>query len=139
MAESNRYTIGVQLRNLSKKLGDKVDAPINQVQRRDLEAFVQARLKERVATTVSKERETVVQFFDWAVANSYLTESPAVGLTKVKASGDLPPFRTAQEIEAIIARGGLGQAEINSLWDCLYLAPEEIRGILQLLIAAQSA
>jgi len=48
LAESHRYTIGVHLRNLQKKLPHKVDRPIDRVERRDLKGFIQARLKERV-------------------------------------------------------------------------------------------
>src|SRR5260370_42015654 len=45
LAESNRYTIGVHLRNLAKKLGKKAQGPIDRLERRDLEAFLQARLQ----------------------------------------------------------------------------------------------
>jgi integrase len=133
LAESNRYTIGVHLRNLQKKLVRQVDAPLDQVERRDLEAYLQARLKERAHTTVSKERETVVSFFRWAVACGYLATSPAADLTRVKAGGDLPPFRTVQEIEAVVNRGGLGESESWDLWGCLYLTPEEIGEVLLLV------
>ncbi len=47
MAESNRCTIGVHLRNLAKKLGKKAQGPIDRLERRDLEAFLLARLKAR--------------------------------------------------------------------------------------------
>jgi len=70
---------------------------------RDLEAFLQARLGERSPTTVKKERVTVMEFFDWAVAMNILQASPAANLTKVKSAGDLPPFRTYQEIENTVA------------------------------------
>ena len=133
MAESNRYTTGVHLRNLKKKLVEKVGLPINLIERRDLEAFLQARLKERAHTTVSKERDTVVRFFDWTVGQGYLRTSPAAGLTKVKSGGDLPPFRTVDEITAILARGGLTRDEEWALWDCLFLAPAEIGEILTLV------
>jgi integrase len=133
LAESNRYTVGVHLRNLQKKLVRQVDAPLDRVERRDLEAYLQARLKERAHTTVSKERETVVGFFRWAVARAYLGASPAADLTRVKAGGDPPPFRTVQEIEAIVNRGGLSESESWGLWRCLYLTPAEIGEVLRLV------
>jgi integrase len=133
LAESNRYTIGVHLRNLQKKLVRQVDAPLDRVERRDLEAYLQARLKERAHTTVSKERETVVSFFRWAVARGYLGASPAADLTRVKASGGPPAFRTLREIEAIVARGGLSESESWGLWRCLYLTPAEIGEVLRLV------
>jgi integrase len=133
LAESHRYTIGVHLRNLQKKLPRKADRPIGRVERRDLEGFIQARLKERSCTTVSKERETVAQFFAWAAANDYVAASPAAELTKVKPAGDLPAFRTVAEIEAVIRRGGLTKAEEWALWDCVFFGPEEIAGLLGLV------
>jgi len=133
VAESNRCTIGIHLRNLRKKLGEKADAPLGRIGQRELEAFIQSRLRERSHTTVSKERYTVGQFFGWAVRQGYLSESPAKGLTEVKAAGDLPAFRTVEEIEAALARGGLDQEEVLALWDCLYLTPGEIAEILALV------
>ena len=82
---------------------------------------------------MSKERDTLVRFFGWAAASGYVQCSPAASLTKVKGSGDLPPFRTRPEIEALIARGGLGRKEAWSLWDTLYLSPEDIAGVLALV------
>ncbi len=131
LAESNRYTIGVHLRNLKKKLTAQVNEPIDRIEYRDLERFIQARLKERSKTTVSKERETIVKFFDWVAARSYLTKSPAVELTTVKTEGNRSStFRTVEEIEAVIARGGMTGAQEWSLWDWLYLTPVEIAEVL---------
>jgi integrase len=133
VAESNRGTIAIHLRNLAEKLGSKSSEPIDRVDRRDLEAFLQARLRERSPTTVAKERDTVVGFFAWAVGQGYLETSPAVGLTRVKTGGQRSPFRTVDEIEAILARGGLTRDEQWALWDCLYLAPGEIAEVLALV------
>ena len=40
----------------------------------------------------------------------YLAASPADRLTRVKSAGDLPAFRTYEEIEGVVRRGGLGSA-----------------------------
>jgi integrase len=134
LAESNRYTIGVHLRNLKKKLTTKVAEPIDQVGYGDLERFVQARLKERSHTTVAKERVTVMQFFGWATARGFCTESPAKGLTTIKKEGSLySTFRTVQEVEAIVARGGLTKGKEWAMWDWLYLTAAEISGLLDLV------
>src|SRR5579884_46600 len=133
LAESNRYTIGVHLRNLKKHLLNKNGVPLDRIEQRDLEGFLQARLKERAHTTVSKERETIANFFDWAVGYGYLEASPAENLTRIKTCGDLPPFRTVQEIEQIVSRGGLADSEAWALWDCLYLTPSEIAEVLVLV------
>jgi integrase len=130
LAESNRGTVRGHLRSLQKKLGPRAEARLDQVEARDLEGFLQARLKERSPTTVTKERVTVMEFFNWAVRASYLPASPAANLTKVKAAGDRPAFKTYQEIEAIVARGGLSPREVLALWDCLFLNPGEIADLL---------
>jgi len=132
MAESHRGTIAVHLRTFQKKLKDKIDSPIDAVEQRELERFLQLRLKERSHTTVCKERGTLVKLFDWIVAQGHLESSPAANLTKIKTGGDLPPFRTVQEIDVILARGGLSKPEQWALWDCLYLTPAEIAGVLAL-------
>jgi integrase len=133
LAPSNQYTVGVHLRNLQKALGPRATVPIDRIEPRDLEGFLQKRLRERKHTTVSKERDTVVQFFQWAVGHGYLAVSPASALTKIRTGGDLPPFRTVKEIEACLARGGLSREEEWALWDCLYLTPCEIAEILALV------
>src|SRR4051794_27780770 len=55
-APSSVYTEGVHLRNLRRKLGTKVEAPADRLVHRDLEQYLQARLKERTPSTVHKER-----------------------------------------------------------------------------------
>src|SRR5262249_5086284 len=44
--------------------------------------------------------------------------------------GARPPFRTAAEIERVLERGGLTDEERLDLWECLYLSPPEISGLL---------
>src|SRR4051812_380815 len=80
-AASSLYTEGVHLRNLLKNLGSKADAPADRIVHRDLERFLQTRLKERTPSTVHKERDTITSLFKWAVAHGYLDASPAAGLT----------------------------------------------------------
>jgi integrase len=130
LADTNRGTVRGHLRNLKRQLAPKVDTPLDQVEQRDPHGFLQVRLKERSPTTVSKQRVTIAQFFDWAVGMGYITTSPATNLPKIKVAGDLPPFRPYEEIEAIIKRGGLSPREILALWDCLYLTPIEIGELL---------
>lgn len=118
-AASTVYTEGVHLRNLKKNLAEKADAPVDRIAHRDLEAFIQSRLKQRSPSTVDKEKTTVVQLFRWAVAQGHLEASPAVALSLIQGDVGQPPFRTVAEIEAILARGGLPESEGLDLWDCL--------------------
>ena len=57
-----------------------------------------------------------------------LARSDAAGDQTQRRAG---PFRTMGEIASIIERGGLPPDEESALWDCLYLSPPEIAGLLQ--------
>ena len=119
VAPSYLSTQAVHLRNFRKKLGRRADTPCDRLAHRDLDQYLQARLKERKADTVGKERFPLVKLFEWAVAHGYLDASPAAGLAAIKGDADKQPFGTVAEIEAILARGGLDDAEAATLWDCL--------------------
>jgi integrase len=133
LAESNRYTVRVHLNNLQKYLGPRSGDPINRITHADLDGFLEARLKERAPTTVGKERETITGLFRWACARRYVATSPGAELRRIKGSAELDPFRTIQEIEATIARGGLDADELVEVWGCVYLSPEEIADLLHLV------
>jgi integrase len=130
-APTSVYTEGVHLRNLRRKLGPRAEAPADRTGHRDLELYLQSRLRERTASTVHKERDTIISSFKWAVSHGHLDASPAVGLTPIKVEVELPRFRTIAEIEEILSRGGLSEAEVDGAWDCLYLNPAEIGGLLR--------
>ena len=132
-APSTVYTEGVHLRNLAKKLGDQAEAPADRIAQRDLEQYLQARLKERSPSTVDKERTTIIQLFRWAVAQGDLDVLTG-GRTSPSSRGTWTCPRSAPtaEIEDIIARGGLASPTCCSrAWDCLYLNPAEIAGLLR--------
>ena len=135
LADSTRYTIRVHLNNLQKHLAPKLGRSIEQVRHADLDGFVQARLKVRSSTTVRKEQETLIEFFEWVVVRQYLEKSPAADLRLVKGSADQDPFRTIAEIAAQLSRGGLDESQQWALWDCLYLTPEEISELLAVVKA----
>lgn len=129
-APSSVYTEGVHLRNLRRHLGPKAESPADRIAARDIEQYLKARLKQCSAATVNKERSTIIQLFRWAVTHGHLDASPATALTGIRGDVELHPFRTVAEIEAIIARGGLDESQAMGFWDCLYLDPGEIAGLL---------
>lgn len=131
IADTTLSTEKIHLKHLQTSLAAKLDKPCSTVIHRDLDRHLSRRLKEVRADTVGKERETIVQFFKWAVEQDYLTMSPAAKLTKIKGRGDPPNFQTMAEIQAVIDRGGLSHEEILAQWECLYLAPAEIAELLQ--------
>jgi hypothetical protein len=130
VAPSYHASQAMHLRHLLRHLGGRADRSCDAVTVRDLDAFVEARLATRHPNTAERERITLLQFYKSAVRQQYLNTSPAAGLAPIKGGEDRPPFRTAAEIERIIARGGLTDEERLDLWDTLYLSPSEIAGLL---------
>lgn len=130
LAPSYHASQAMHLRHLLRHLGDRADDPCDQVGFRDLDGYLKQRLGERHPNTAERERITLMQFYKWVVQQAYLTESPAAGLAPIKGGEDRPPFRTIAEINRIIERGGLTEDEGLGLWECLYLAPHEIAGLL---------
>jgi len=130
LAPSYHYSQAMHLRHLLRHLGALADAPCDRVAFRDLDGYLKKRLAERHANTAERERITLFQFYKWAVQQGYLPASPATGLAPIKGGADRPPFRTIAEVTRIIERGGLTEAEILDLWECLYLSPKEIAGLL---------
>jgi len=130
LAPSYHSSQAMHLRHLLRHLGDHADAPCHHVGFRDLDGYLKQRLGERHPNTAERERITFMQFYKWVVQQGYLTESPAVGLSPIKGGEDRPPFRTIGEINRIVERGGLSEPEVLDLWECLYLSPQEIAGLL---------
>jgi integrase len=130
LAASYHYSQAMHLRHLTRHLGEQVDLPGDRLTFRDLDGYLKSRLAVRHANTAERERITLLQFYKWAVSQGYLSTSPATGLLPIKGGVDRPPFRTLAEIKRNIERGGLTAEEILDLWECLYLSPEEIAGLL---------
>lgn len=130
LAASYHYSQAMHLRHLVKHLDELADEPCDRVGYRDLDRFLTARLAVRHPNTAERERITLMQFYKWVVTQGHLSVSPAVGLSPIKGGADRPPFRTIAEVERIIKRGGLTDEEQLGLWECLYLSPMEIAGLL---------
>jgi len=130
LAPSYHATQAIHFRHLARHLGSRIDDPCDKITFRDLDGYLQVRLAERHPNTVERERITLLQFYKWIVRQQYLTTSPTVGLLPIKGGDDPSPFRTVAEIERMLERGGLDNEEQFNLWDCLYLSPSEIAGLL---------
>jgi integrase len=130
LAPSYHYSQAMHLRHLLRHLAALADVPCDRVAFRDLDGYLKKRLAERHANTAERERITLLQFYKWAVQQGHLSASPAAGLAPIKGGEDRPPFRTIAEVTRIIERGGLTEEEILDLWECLYLSPKEIAGLL---------
>lgn len=125
----------IHLNHLTKFLGADVDRPCCHVTQRKLEEYLLGRLKIRDPGTVARERVTLLQFYKWVASRQDVAEfpSPIVGLPTFKSVKDQSAFRTIEEIEAILARGGLSEDQAADAWECLFLSPQEIAGLLSLV------
>ncbi len=132
LAESYLYSQKIHLGHFMRHVGDLADAPCDQIGPERAENFLQARLACRDPATVARERVTLMQFYRWVCSRPSLSAypSPTASLTSVKCGADRPPFRTIEEIQYIIERGGLSDEEVLDLWECLYLNPREIASLL---------
>lgn len=130
IAPSYHASQAMHLRHLMRHLDGRADDPCDAVTFRDLDGFLQSRLALRHPNTAERERISLLQFYKWIVRQKYLALSPAAGLAPIKGGEDRPPFRTSTEIERILGRGGLTDEQRLDLWECLYLSPPEIAGLL---------
>ena len=133
VAPSTLNTEKTHLTHLEASLVSKLDQACHLITQRDLDRHMFERSRKVAADTVNKERATITQLFRWAVEQGYLQSSPATNLPKIKGAAERQPFRTRLEIQAVIDRGGLEKSDIDHLWECLYLTPEEIADLLELV------
>lgn len=102
----------------------------------DIQGYVAKRSKDKwrgkpiSSQTIKKELTTLRLIFNWAIEQGYLAgPSPVRGIKYAKAD-EKQIFRTREEIEQILARGGISAEEEAGLWDGLYLTREEVRELL---------
>lgn len=80
--------------------------------------------------TVKKELATLRYVWNWAFRNKHIdVRFPGEELVFPKAMLK-EPFRTLDQIATAVARGGLAAAQVQELWDALYLNPAEIGEVL---------
>jgi len=120
----------IHLGHLKRFLGNTDELECQAITSKDLQRFLNERLQIRDPNTVTRERSTLIRFFEWVHNQGYVDASPAANLESITAGRDLPPFRTVAEIEAIVERGGIDDDGIRDLWECLYLSPADIADLL---------
>ena len=111
--------------------------PITQVTSALLQGYIDARVAAKHhgrpinTQTIKKEIATLKFVWNWSFRNDHVAAKfPGVGLVFPKAKLK-EPFRTFDQIEGIVGRGGLTAIQIRELWDALYLNPAEIEEVLQ--------
>jgi integrase len=133
--DSTIRTENMHLRHILRGL--KKSTFVKSIRMSDLQAYVVARLKQKyhghsiTAETVRKELGTLRIVWNWGMRHGLLDRpAPLAGLEFPKRD-ERHPFRTWDEITAILARGGISTAEVRELWESLYLTREEIHEVLK--------
>ena len=124
----------IHFAHLGRVLGRKT--PLRTLSVTDLQRYVNARYgdswrgKPIRTVTIKKEIDTLRAVWNWASHMGLVKEVPSFrGLTYSKT--DVPlTFRTWDEIERTIGRGGLNQREVEELWDSLFLTVPQIEEVL---------
>jgi integrase len=84
------------------------------------------------AATLRKEVASMRACWNWGLLAGLVSRPfPTNKALKYPKADEKPPFRTWPQIEQQVARGGLSEAEIRDLWDCLFLSAAEIDEFLR--------
>jgi integrase len=126
----------VHLEHLLRILGDIAVAGVTSA---EVQQFVDIRSREThrgkplKSVTVRKAVATLRFVINWGAKQKLLkTKFPEVELSFPKER-QAEPFRTFDQISAIIARGGLSEERIDELWDGLFLNPDQVAEVLEIV------
>jgi integrase len=131
-----KVTTRIHHAHVAKLLGG--DTAVDSITLVDVQRYCDLRAKETWhgrpigSPTIRKELHTFRQTWEWGSHLGHVT-APAWQLRNLTLGKDQgrEPFRTRDEIERRIKRGGLKDEEVRRLWECLYLTGEEIRKCLE--------
>ena len=133
--ESSVKTEHTHAKNLMRHLRASTalyDLDVAQIQR-----YVTKRQKDKghhgkavKADTIQKELQTFRQIWDFAAARGYAAGRCPVDNVVLPKRDERQPFKTWEEIESVINRGGYGDQEQKELWDSLFLRDVEIENLL---------
>lgn len=125
---------GIHLRHLRRLL--KAATPITQIGTHSVQSYVDRRAGEKYrrslvrAVTIKKETSTLQTVWNWASRRGYIAAAaPVKGITYPKER-EKPPFRTYEQIQAIVDRGGLTKYEVRELWDGVFLDKDQVAEVL---------
>ncbi len=129
-----RYNEDIHMKHIARILrGDK---PVTAVTAGTVQQFVDERSRELhnghpvKAKTVRKAVATFRFVWNWAYRRGTVpTKFPAVELV-FKKEQQPESFRTYDQIQAILARGGIDKRRERELWDGLFLDPSQVAEVL---------
>jgi integrase len=125
----------IHLKHLKRHLGPH--RTVQSIAKSDLQTYVSRRLKEKYhgkfiqPDTVRKELVTFRMLWNWGVEEGLLTGASPTKHVVLPLTDEKPPFMTCREIEAILARGGLTEADEQRLWKAVYLETAEVAQVLE--------
>jgi integrase len=126
----------VHLKHLLRIIGD---IPVVEVTPGSVQKFVDVRTQETYlgnpvkSVTVRKAVATLRFVMKWGFKQGRTTvKFPELELNFPKER-QAEPFRTFDQISAIIARGGMTQERIDELWDGLFLNPTQVAEVLEIV------
>jgi integrase len=133
----DRTVEGIELhfRHLCQALSDGF--PIRELKLSDLQGYVDRGAKAKGTggkrlspATIRKEIVSLRTAWNWGARMGLVAgRFPYEGLRYPK-SDEKPPFQTGEEIERQTSAGGLKPAQVNELWEALYLQSHEIAELL---------
>ena len=133
---SSLKTERTHAKNLKRHL--RASTPLYELSVQRVQGYVNKRQKDKghhgkliQADTIKKELQTFRQLWDFAAARGYVSGTCPVDDAKLPKRDDKEPFKTWEEIETIIKRGGYTEQEQGELWDSLFLRDEEIEKLLK--------
>ncbi len=111
--------------------------PLKKIDQAVLQTFATKRSQQKYrgrrisSATVKKELVSLRTSWNWGLGAALLTNRfPALRQIRLQKPDEKPPFQTLDEIHRRISRGGLTEAQISDLWECLFLQLPEIEQIL---------
>ena len=141
MEENSLDTTRMHLRHFTRTFG--ASFPLHTLELGHVQQHIDRRARQKgirnrllSPTTLKKEITSVRACWNWGVAAGLVSRPfPRNKDLKFPKGDEKPPFQTREAIERLIARGGLTEAEVRELWDCLFLTLPEIDEFLRFVEA----
>lgn len=135
LEDSSVATVRIHLGHFVRSLGEK--SPLQSLTVSQLQAHLDRRAKQKgrggrplSPTTLRKEMSSFRACWNWGVQAGLLQGPfPNRGLRYPKAD-EKPPFQTWQQVECQVAQGGFSAAEVQDLWDAVFLSLADIEAVL---------
>lgn len=134
---NTRTTEQLYCKHLRRIVGG--DKPVQALTGEDFRQYVEDRSREKGrrgkirSQTVRKELDTMRVIWNWGHSHGLVTgPSPTKGVKIAKANEHMP-FKTWDEIQQTVDRGGLTTVAQKELWDCLFLTKPQISEVLEVV------